>query len=156
MDLFVFLTASTELNCLSENIDKEIHMTKRGKFDMSGDVIFTNLNNSMLKLQYNKDHFGMPLDIITCKDYRWVIDNASRQAFESSIKSNYSLEIIPFEGNLMVSEMTKDFVDDIFNFGDCKLPSLEECFISHKALFQTYLPIFNKSLNKIDNSCPIT
>lgn len=156
LDLFVFLTSSTELFCLSENVDKEIHMTKRGKFDISGDVIFTNLNKSKLILQYNKEHFGMPLDIITCKDYRWVIDNASRQAFESSINSNNSLEIIPFEGKLMVSEMTKDFVNDIFNFGHCKLPTLEESFISHKAIFHNYLPIFNKYLNKNDNNCPIT
>jgi hypothetical protein len=156
MDLFVFLTSSKELTCLSLNIDKEIHVTKRGKFDMSGDVIFNSSNNSTLKLQYNKEHFGMPLDIITCKDYRWVIDNATKQAFESSINSNNSLEILPFEGNLMVSEMTKDFVNDIFNYGDCKLPTLEECFISHKPIFENYLTLFNTYLKKSDQFCPIT
>ena len=156
MDLFVYLTSSTELTCFSEYIDKDIVKTKRGKYDLSGDIMFHNSKGSKLSLQYNKDHFGFPLDIITTNDYRWVVDNVTKQAYESNLKTNNVLQSIPFEGNLMVSEMTKDFVNDIFNEGNCKLPSLKDCYISHKILFETYLPIFNYSLNKNDDICPIT
>lgn len=156
MDLFVFITSSIELTCFSEKIDNELFKTKRDKYDLSGEVTYSNCSNSFLKLQYDKSHFAMPLEIITTKDYRWIINNATREAFESSSKTNNFFIKIPFEGEVMVSEMTKDFVTDIFNTNNCKLPSLEECFISHKILFQTYLPIFNKNLNKFNNLCPIT
>lgn len=157
IDLFVFLTESQNLNIINHNIDNKLLYTKRGKYDLSGDINLENpFNKSQLFLKYDNTNVSMPVEIVTTSDFKWIIDNSNRLAYESSIETNFKLNPIPFEGNLMVSEMTKDFVIDIFSNGSCKLPTLEESFISHNLLFELTLPIFNHLLNKNDDICPIT
>jgi len=106
------------------------------------------------EINYNKDNMLFPLDIIQNKNYRWLIDNSTRQAYESF--DNNSFKEIEFKGDLSVSAMSVIFINQILLFNHCDLPSIEDTQSSHNLIFDISLPIFNKLLNKTDDICPIT
>jgi predicted dehydrogenase len=156
-DLFVFLTNAEKLNIVAERFDKKLTLTKRGKYDVSGQLQFENpANKSTLLLDYEATHTQMPMEILMTDKYRWVVDNSTRQGFESSVAGDVKLTPIPFEGDVSVSVMSIGFIADILKNNTCELPTLAECFAAHKAIFNATLPLFNELLGKNDDNCPIT
>ena len=93
IDLFIFLINSNDLNIDFVKMDTIIYKTKRNKYDTSGIISFTDNRNTII-LDYNKNHMQMPIEIITTNNYKWIVDNAARQAYEISFtNSNKILEI---------------------------------------------------------------
>ncbi len=157
IDLFVYLSGASELTILNTSFDSDPHLTKRNKYDISGQLQLSNpRNSSELLLDYEKNHSQMPLEIVFTEQYRWVIDNATRQAFESSVTGDRNFKVIPFEGDVAVSVMSKAFIKGILENEQCELPSLKDCYAAHKLIFDATLPFFNEVLRKSDNICPIT
>lgn len=157
IDLFVYLSSATELTIIGKRFDSTLHLTKRNKYDVSGQLQIENpLNDSELLLDYQRNHSQMPLEILFTEQYRWVIDNATRQAFESSANGERNFRVIPFEGDVSVSIMSKVFIRDILATEQCELPSLKDCYAAHKMIFDATLPLFNEVLKKSDDYCPIT
>ena len=80
----------------------------------------------------------------------------TRQAFEGVATDGWDLRPIPFEGNLLISNMTKAFAADILQSGRCELPTLAESFPVHGFVLSELLPVFNQLLGKEDDRCPVT
>ena len=155
IDLFNYLTNSNDLNIDFINMDPIVHKTKRNKYDTSGIISYKDYRNTII-LDYNKNHMQMPIDIVMTNNYKWIVDNASRQAFEmSNENSNKTLEI-PFEGDLSVSFMSRAFILEILDKQTCALPTLDDCFSAHKMIYDTMLPHFNMYFDKNIKICPIT
>ncbi len=157
IDLFVFLTEAAKVHITECRLDPKLYLTKRAKYDVSGQIQIENdINKSTLLLNYEAGHQQMPTEILMTENYRWVIDNSSRQAFESSVIEKTPLTPIPFEGDVSVSVMSKKFISDILLNKNCELPTLQDCWLAHKTVFEATLPLFNQLLNKTDDYCPIT
>jgi hypothetical protein len=154
IDLFVYLSNSDKLFVKNINIDNYLHLTKRNKFDLSGNISMEDENLNYFEIKYSKDNLLFPLDIIQNNQYRWIVDNSTRQAYESF--ENNTFREIDFKGDLSVSSMSVLFINQILLYNYCDLPSIEETQVSHNFIFDISLPIFNKLLNKTDDICPIT
>jgi predicted dehydrogenase len=155
IDLFIFLTNSSDLNIDFIKMDVTIHKTKRNKYDTSGIISYKNINNSIL-LDYNINNLQMPIEIITTNNFKWIVDNAARQAFEISTLNSQNIKEIPYDGDLSVSFMSRAFILEILHQKTCELPTLDDCFLAHKIMYDTMLPHFNKYLDKNILLCPIT
>lgn len=155
IDLFIFLSEVDELFVKNINIDNEIIKTKRNKYDTSGSLSLYK-NNKTISLEYEKNHLQMPIEIVITDNYKWIIDNSTKQAFEICFKEENKYFEIPYEGDLSVSFMSKLFLIDILKYSKCELPTLDDCFLAHKIIFETMLPYFKKHINPDSNLCPIT
>lgn len=155
-DLFVFFTSAERIKSMGGWIDPVAHPTKRGQFDLTGSLHGYSSNGSSFILSYAQDHVGSPIDMIITRQYRWVVDQMKRQAFEATEKEGGALQAIPFEGDLTVSNLTKIFAADILRSGRCELPTLAECYPAHQFILSELLPSFNRLLGKDDDRCPVT
>ncbi len=158
VDLFVFFNDNNHIESVGSRIDPILHLSKRGQsvYDLSGTLHGYSKQGSHFTLTYASNHVQPPSDIIMTNCYHWVVDQMTRQAFEGDASDDWALRPIPFEGNLMISQMTKGFAMDILQSGQCELPTLAECFPAHRFIFSELLPVFNQLLNKDDDQCPVT
>jgi predicted dehydrogenase len=156
LDLFVFLSDSEKLVDAGSQIDAQVYVTKRNKYDISGSLNCKGVNNSICVIDYSESSQSSILEIVTTDKYRWVIDHATRQAYEGSINNKWVMEPILFEGDLSVSAMSKGFISDILAYNNCSLPNIRQTYTAHQYLFQVSLPIFNNFLKKDDDICPCT
>ena len=155
IDLFNFLANSNDLNIDFIKMDTTIHKTKRNKYDTSGIISYKDKKNSIL-LDYNINHLQTPIEIITTNNYKWIVDNAARQAYEISTLNPQKIYEIPHEGDLSVSFMSRAFILEILQKNTCELPTLDDCFSAHKMIYDTMLPHFNMYFDKNIKICPIT
>ena len=156
LDLFAFISNSDKFTDQHSRIDPVLQITKRNKYDLSGDFRLGGANNSRCIIDYTAGNLSSVLEIVTTPTHRWVLDHATRQAFEGCFDKNWVLEPILFEGDLSVSNMSKAFINDILVTGSCELPTLEQTFAAHEYLFKVTLPVFNTLLGKQDEICPCT
>lgn len=156
IDLFVYLSESKYLIDNHSKFDKEIYLTKRNKYDFSGEINIIDNNNSKCIIDYSYSNNATILDTIISSEYRWVIDHSTKQFYEGSINNNWKLVEKDFNDDLSVSFMSISFIEEILHRNNCSLPTLEETYLSHNFLFTHTLPFFNEFLNKTDNICPFT
>ena len=157
-DLFAFYDGSGHIEIGGSHIDQVLHPSKRanGLFDLSGTLSGHSSKGSLFSLSYAGDHDSPEHISITTPRYRCIVDHSQRWAFESNVATAWEWKMAPFDGNLLVSEMTKAFALDIMTHGRCELPTLEECFVAHRFILGELLPHFNKLLDQEGDRCPVT
>lgn len=157
-DLFVFFDGGNRLEGKGIHIDPILHSSKRGShvFDLSGTMLGVTERGSQFTLSFANDHVGPDHISVVTKSYRCIVDHMHRWAFESDMELGGAWKMVPFEGNLMVSQMTKTFAIDILTKGSCELPTLEDCFPSHRFILGELQPHFNRLLKENNNYCPVT
>lgn len=157
-DLFAFYDNAQKIERVSAVVDPVLHPSKRGKeiFDLSGTLVGKTEKGSVFTLSYAGHHASFDHFVIVTKSHRWIIDHFLRWAVESRGEKGGDWKPIPFEGNLMVSQMTKIFAGEILEKGNCLLPTLEECWPAHRFILESLQPHFNKLLGKNLNYCPVT
>lgn len=157
IDLFVHITECKQLIDQNSVIDTDLMLTKRNKYDLTGTFNMVTENNSKCTIAYLANSYANNLEIVATPSYRWIIDYSAKQIFESSVENNWKMEPLIFEeNNLSVSHMSIRFISDILKKNDCELPTIADTFIAHRYIYEVSLPIFNASLKKSDNICPIT
>jgi hypothetical protein len=156
LDLFAFISDSKKLVESNSRIDPVLHTTKRNKYDLSGSFHLTGAGNSKCIIDYSAGSSSSILEVVATQQYRWVLDHATRQAFESKQENKWILQPIPFEGDLSVSNMSIKFISDILKESQCGLPTLQETYSAHEFLFSVTLPVFNQLIGKDDDICPCT
>ena len=156
LDLFAFLTESSELINDGSHLDYVLHKTKREKFDLSGVLSATGRNNSKCVISYSQFHRSMPFEVLSTSNYRWIIDPASQVAYEGERENGWKMKALYFSENMSVSHMSIDFIRECLLSNSSRLPNLQQTFAAHKFLYDVTLPIFNQLLNKDDDKCPIT
>ncbi len=157
-DLFAFYDRTGRIESAGSRIDPVLHSSKRGSsvFDLSGTLHGYTEKGSHFTLSFATDHDGPAHFSIISRRYRAVIDDMMKWFYESTVDSGWSWRAVPFEANLMVSNMTKAFAADILGSGRCELPTLEECFPAHRFILSELQPHFNKLLGTEGDRCPVT
>jgi len=156
IDLFVFLSDSKHLINNHSKFDKDIYLTKRNKYDFSGEINIIDNNGSKCIIDYSSDNNSTILDTIVSKEYRWIIDHSTKQFYEGSFTNNWKLVKKEFSDDLSVSFMSINFITEILFTNSCSLPTLKETYLAHNFLFSNTLSIFNEYLKKTNNICPFT
>jgi hypothetical protein len=134
-----------------------LHRSKRGSqvFDLSGTLNGYTEKGSQFTLTFAASHDG-PVHYSVCSPrYRAVIDDMLKWFWESDRETGWLWRQVPFEANLMISNMTRAFAADILASGRCELPTLEDCFPAHRFILEELLPHFNRLLGVDSDRCPV-
>lgn len=156
VDNFVFYTGCNELIPAGSLFDPVLHTTKRGFSDLSGTMQAVTPGGSRLVLNYGREGAAGKHVVIVSRNRRWMITQATQDAWEAGEEGGWRWEKIPFEGELRVSRSTASFARQILQNGTCDLPTLEQAFPAHRFVLSEMLPQFNKLLKKKDDLCPVT
>ena len=157
-DLFAFYDDASGIESLGSQIDQVLHPSKRGDniFDLSGTLHGSTEKGSVFTLSHARDSGSWGHISIATRQYRCIVDHLHRTAFESAEKSGWAWREIPFDGPILISEMTREFAADIFEFGRCALPSIDESLVSHRFILGELQPHFSKLLGRNVEQCPVT
>lgn len=157
-DLFVFYDETTSIESAGSRVDRILHPSKRGDgmFDLSGTLQGYSAKGSHLTISFASNHDAPDHLSITSRRYRCVVDHLSRWAWESDEATGWQWRAVPYEGKLLVSDMTKDFAADILSKGTCELPTLAECFPAHRFVLSELQPHFSELLGVQVDRCPTT
>ena len=156
VDLFAFYDGCRRIEPMASAIDPVLHQTKRGLFDLSGTLHGVSERSSHLLLTYAPDHQHSELILIANRRYRCVVDHVQRWVMESDEASGWAWRPVSFEGNLMVSNMTKTFAHDILASGRCELPRLEDALVAHRFVLSELRPHFSRLMEREVELCPVT
>lgn len=157
-DLFVFYDEAGRVENAGSWIDPILHPSKRGNgiFDLSGTLLGATDKGSRFTLTYAADHTLSEQITITTKGYRCIVDHLQRWAVESDERSGWAWRPVPFEGNLTVSQMSKEFASMILQTGHCDLPTLEQSLVAHRFILGVLQPHFSRLLEREVELCPVT
>jgi hypothetical protein len=157
-DLFAFYDESRCIESTGSRIDPVLYPSKRGNgmYDLSGTLYGYSEKGSNFALSCAGDHDAATHFSIVSRRYRAVIDDMKKWFCESTIESGWAWRQVPFEANLMVSNMTRSFATDILSSGRCELPTLDECFPAHRFILTVLRPHFSKLLGTEVDRCPVT
>jgi predicted dehydrogenase len=157
-DLFVFYDGADRIESAGAFIDPVLHPSMHGKglFDLSGTLHGCTKKGSQFFLSFAADHTGPGFFSVASRRYRAVIDDVMHWLYESTIETGWAWRKVPFEANLMISNMTRAFAADILASGRCELPTLQDCFPAHRFILEELLPHFNRLLGVDSDRCPVT
>jgi len=157
-DLFAFHDDADVIHSAGSQIDPTLHASKRGQgmYDLSGTLQGSTESGSRFNITYAADHTGPQHFAISSSSYRSIIDETQEWFFESTQESGWSWRQVPFQGDTMVSRMTKKLASDIMESGRCDLPTLDQCFAAHSFILSELLPVFKKLTKVKDDRCPVT
>lgn len=157
-DLFAFYDGSSCIQTAGSSVDRVLHPSKRGEaiFDLSGTVQGCTQNGSRFTLTYAPDHTNSEQISIATRQYRCIVDHIQRWAVESDATSGWEWREVPFEGEIMVSQMTRWFASDILTNARCELPTLEESMVAHRFILNELGPHFNRLMGRDSELCPVT
>ncbi|MFA7677419.1 MAG: Gfo/Idh/MocA family oxidoreductase [Candidatus Omnitrophota bacterium] len=158
IDLFVFYDGSSRLYSSGLKIDDKIHPSKRGKeiFDLSGSLYGYSDRGSKFMLSFSDSNPSPDLIVINAASSRFLIDHFQKFAYESYLDQDWQWSKILIDEEWRVSHMSKKFVSDILTTGNCQLPTLEDCYLSHEFILNNLLPHFNRLLKRDSKYCPVT
>ena len=158
VDLFLFYDESSDLQLDGAFLDPVLHPSKRGAtlFDLSGTIVGHTPKGSRFIVSFAKEHkASLPITLVSPR-YRCIVDDVQRWAVESDERSGWVWRRAPFEGNLLISAMTAQFVRDILTTGTCHLPTLHESFAAHRVIFAALQSQFTRLLEREATLCPVT
>ncbi len=157
-DLFAFYDGATRIESAGASIDPILHCSKRGKgvFDLSGSLQGLSMKGSRLTVCFAADHEAPMQYMVWSRRYRAVVDDMMKWFYESTAESGWSWRHVPYEANLMVSNMTRAFAADILKSDHCSLPTLQECFPAHRFILTELRPHFSKLLKTEVERLPVT
>lgn len=158
VDLFAFYDEASCIKSAGSKIDSVLHTSKRGSslFDLSGTVYGYTEKGSQFTLSFTQEPGAWAHTTISTPRYRCIVDHLQRCAFESDADSGWAWRPATFDGPILISEMTRDFVADILEKGSCQLPTLEESLISHRFILGELQPHFSRLLGRDFDHCPVT
>src|SRR3989338_2973189 len=121
VDLFVFHDGAKNLYPTGSYTDSVLHPSKRGAdiFDLSGTLFGYSDKGSQFTVSFAGGHTASDHISIVSPRCRFFVDHLQKFALESYAETNWQWGQIPLEENIMVSHMTKVFVSDIFQKGQC-------------------------------------
>ncbi|MBT3585648.1 MAG: hypothetical protein HN509_12150 [Halobacteriovoraceae bacterium] len=158
VDLFQFYTNEQNIYSVGNRIDQKTYTSKRGGglVDLTGTLFGATPRGDDFILSMAPDHTIGDYVSIHSSVGRFIIDDQYGNLIENSERTNWENKIFPIEENIAVSQLSKYFANDILQNGVCNLPTLKECFISHKFIFDSLLPHFKNLHDEKLDYCPVT
>jgi len=153
LDLFIFLTGCKKIKNISSKIDKKFYKTARKNFiDVKGHFTFSNEFGDIIYMEDFRNPnspknsmYGGGIKIETELNTYIIYESFEKVVvIDNKYNANLKIKKIYLEKQ---SELTFKIIKNIFNKKPIKLPSLEESFISHKAILlnlDNYLKFLSK------------
>ena len=156
IDLFSFMNSCSDLSIDASDLDKNIIKSKRSSFVEFSGVLKGRLSNGSQIIMVDNKSFTNPITIIiSTKSYRYIILESSNLILESSIENNFKWDQKEFSTEL-ISDLTYQIVEKLFDSSKCDLTTLEESYSLHKPLINGFITHLNHITGKEYSRCPIT
>ncbi len=157
-DLFAFYTGCSSIDVRASQVDPILHPSKRGAdyFDLSGTLFGVADDSSTYTLSFARTPEACEHIAVLGSGCRFFVDNMQRYALESYAADGWVWRPVPVEEDWLVSSMTTRFASDILSKGRCDLPTLDECYVSHRFILNALLPHFRSLIAEDLEQCPIT
>ncbi len=153
-DLFVFYDGASQIECAGSTIDPIVHQTNRGLFDLSGTLHGSSARGSRFTLSFAQ-HQGPVHFTVVSPSYRAIVDDMLQWFWESTPQDGWAWRQVPFQANMTVSHMTRQFASEILSRSHCELPTLQECYPAHRFILEQLQPHFALLLG-VEQACPVT
>lgn len=156
IDHLCFLTEDTDYKVQCYGLDEQVKESKRkGFIEFTGALHCSFRNGSELNL-ISQDGSKQPLLItIMNKSKLYIIEEEKGLARVSSEENDWKPKEISFKLQYQ-SELTNRLVEDIIRTGDCGLTPVEESYLIHKPLLDSFIKHLENVTGKKYYSCPIT
>ncbi len=157
-DLFAFFDDCRSIEGSGSQVDPVLHPSKRGShlYDLRGTLHGFTPKGSSLTISHIDSGSAWGHVSIASSRYRCFVDYLQHWAMEGGPESGWAWRQVPFEGNMLVSQTTKEFTTDILTSGRCALPTLEESLVSHRFILEELRPHFCRLLGRSLDQLPVT
>ena len=149
IDIFMYLTNSTEYSLNIDGLVPEIKSSKRtGYIELVGKETITAPNGSRLLLEADPEYEGESVEIIDNGLTHIEIDESN--GIVRINEKEFAISI------LYQSSLSGKLVDDLLGNGTCALTPYIESAKYHKIFLAQLLPFVNNIMNSNSDICPIT
>ncbi|MQF96397.1 MAG: hypothetical protein FI731_12050 [SAR202 cluster bacterium] len=157
-DLFTYFDQCPSIDEEHARIDPVLHRSKRGIdiYDLTGTLYGHTSRGSSLSISCTESASPWGHFSISSSKYRCVVDHQKEWMVEAWPESDWEWQPVRFEGSLMVSRTTKEIAQQIFESGQCGLPTLEESLVSHRFILNGLLSHFRTLMGKPLKNCPVS
>jgi hypothetical protein len=156
IDHLGFLIEETDYKISCHGLDKGVKESKRKGFvEFTGALHCRFRNGSELSLISQNGSKQPTLITIMSKSLLYVIEEEKGLARIAHEENSWKLEETPFRLYYQ-SELTNKLIEDIISTGNCGLTSVEESYLIHKPLLESFIKHFENVTGKRYYSCPIT
>jgi predicted dehydrogenase len=156
IDLLSFLTEETDYEVYCDNLDKHLNDSKRKGFvEFTGYLRCHFRNGSELNLVSLNGSSSPPLISMMTKTLLCIVEEEKGLARMSREEGGWKWESITFKWPYQ-SEMTHKIVEEVITTGNCGLPSIEESYLIHEPLLNSFMGHLERITGKKYSYCPIT
>jgi predicted dehydrogenase len=156
IDHLCFLIEETDYKMFCYGLDKDVKESKRKGFvEFTGALHCRFRNGSELSLISQNGSKQPTLITIMSKSSLYVIEEEKGLARIAHEDNSWKLEEMPFRLYYQ-SELTNRLIEDIISTGNCGLTSVEESYLIHKPLLESFIKHLENVTGKRYYSCPIT
>jgi predicted dehydrogenase len=156
IDHLCFLIEETDYEVSCHTLDRDVKESKRKGFvEFTGALHCHFYNGSELNLISQNGSRQPPLTTIMGKSVLYAIEEEKGSARVSHEENGWKLEKTPFRLYYQ-SELTNKLVEEIINTGNCGLTPIEESYLIHKPLLESFIEHLEDLTGKKYSSCPIT
>lgn len=156
IDLLCFLIEETDYDVSCSDLDSDVLKSRRKGFvEFTGALHCHFRNGSELSLFSQKGSNQPPLTTIMNKSMMYLIEDEKGIARVSKEEQRWEWEETRFKWYYQ-SELTHKLVEEIVNTGNCGLTAIEESYLIHKPLLESFMDHLEKLTGKKYASCPIT
>ncbi|MBA4408506.1 MAG: hypothetical protein C0397_03675 [Odoribacter sp.] len=156
VDLLAFLNDNNNFTFDSSCLDNDSQMSKRAGFiEFTGILQGKQSNGSDIIINARDGSNAPHVITITGENSIFIIDETSGEIRMALSKNDWRWENRQLRV-LFQSQLTGDIVEEILTNGNCNLTSFDESAQIHIPYISSILEFYNKSLNKITETLPIT
>jgi len=156
IDCLCYLIEETDYEVTCHHLDKGLKDSKRTGFvEFTGSLHFHFKNGSGLNLISQNGTDAPPLTMIQTKSAQYIVQEEKGVGWRLKKETGWKWEKIKFKWPYQ-SELTHKIVEEIVSTGKCGLPSLEESYLIHRPLLNSFLDHLERVTGKKYSSCPIT
>jgi hypothetical protein len=156
VDHFCFLTEETDYEVSCHNLDKRVKQSKRKGFvEFTGSLHCYFRDGGELTLVSQNDMNCPPLTTILAKSLLCTVEEEKGVARMSKQENDWNLAETKFKWYRQ-SELTHRIVEEIVATGKCGLTSIEESYLIHRPLLDSFIEYLEKVTGKEYSACPIT
>lgn len=156
IDCLCFLIEETSYEVSCRHLDRDLKDSKRKGFvEFTGSLHCYFRNGSELNLISQNGSTSPPLTTVLTKSLLCTAEEEKGIARMSEGEKGWESEEIKFKMPYQ-SELTHRIVEEILTTGKCGLPSIQESYLVHKPLLNSFIDHLERITGKKYSSCPIT
>ncbi len=156
LDLFNFLSDRKIDNINIEYLEEKVYESRRpGYVDFNGQITANTKFGDKINLSNDKNN-SRPVSLqISNDNLRCFIFEHTGEAIIQKKSNNWDWEKISFP-IIPQSKLTNIIIEDIFTKGTCGLSTIEESFLLHKLILESFTTFINAINGQDSFKCPIT